>query len=119
VNVITVTATIKYSAEAKGAWRTIEVGAEADVALDEDWHTAQASLYDQLGQQLKTFWSKGASKAHAEADDWEELGGNHKETLTPVPSHYCQAHQCQYKRYEKDGKVWWSHRQGNGWCKER
>jgi hypothetical protein len=114
MNVTTVTATIKYSAETKGAWRTTEVGAEADVALDEDWHTAQASLYDQLGQQLKTFWSKGASKAHAEDDDWVELGGNHKDPLTPVPSHYCQVHQCQYKQYEKDGRVWYSHKAPDG-----
>jgi hypothetical protein len=34
VNVTTVFATIKYSAKSKGAWHTIGVGAEADVALD-------------------------------------------------------------------------------------
>ena len=51
-----VKATLRYSAEAKGAWRSLEIGAEATVAPDEDWHTAQASLYHQLGQQLQALW---------------------------------------------------------------
>jgi len=29
----------------------------------------------------------------------------------------CQIHKCQMKRYEKDGKVWFSHKLENGsWC---
>jgi hypothetical protein len=43
MNVTTIRANIRYSAEAKGAWRTIEVGAEATVAPDEDWQTALGS----------------------------------------------------------------------------
>ena len=39
-----VKATLRYSAEARGAWRSLEIGAEATVAPNEDWHTAQASL---------------------------------------------------------------------------
>jgi hypothetical protein len=53
MNVRIVSANIRYSAEAKGAWRTIELGAEAAVAPNEDWHIAQEQLYHRLGQQMK------------------------------------------------------------------
>ena len=36
-----------------------------------------------------------------------------------APAHYCQQHGCEYKRYEKDGRVWYSHRVGNQWCREK
>src|SRR5919106_769133 len=64
MKVTTVTATLRYSAEAKGAWRSIEVGAEATLTnSDETWETAQAELYHRLGQQLKTLWANGNGKA--------------------------------------------------------
>jgi hypothetical protein len=53
MNVTTISANLRYSAEAKGAWRTIELGVEATTAPDEDWQAAQVSLYGQLGEQLK------------------------------------------------------------------
>jgi hypothetical protein len=53
MKVTNVSATIRYSAEARGAWRSIELGAEATIAPSEDWHTAQQDLYAQLGKQLK------------------------------------------------------------------
>jgi hypothetical protein len=62
MNVTIVSANIRYSAEAKGAWRTIKLGAEADVAPNEDWHTAQEELYHQLGQQMKALWHNGKSQ---------------------------------------------------------
>jgi hypothetical protein len=57
----------------------------------------------------------------SEADDWIELGGNHKEPLTTPPAHWCQQHQAEYKRHEKNGEVWYSHQLpgGKGWCNER
>jgi hypothetical protein len=58
MNVRIVSANIRYSAEAKGARRTIELGAEAAVAPHEDWHIAQEQLYQQLGQQMKSLWNK-------------------------------------------------------------
>jgi hypothetical protein len=64
MRVTTVTATLRYSAEGQGAWRSIEVGAEATLtASDEDWRAAQGQLYQQLGQQLKTLWSNGKAEA--------------------------------------------------------
>jgi hypothetical protein len=35
-----------------------------------------------------------------------------------TPAHYCQAHQTAFKRYERDGRVWYSHKAPDGkWCK--
>jgi hypothetical protein len=110
-----VKATLRYSAEAKGAWRSLEIGAEATVAPDEDWHTAQASLYHQLGQQLQALWD------NPRADEAPEKPAEAPEepNLPPTPEHYCQQHQAEYQRYEKDGKVLWAHKAPDGkWCRE-
>lgn len=63
MRVTTVKATLRYAAEVQGAWRSIEVGAEASLtSSEEDWREAQAELYDRLGHQIKVLWSKGVSK---------------------------------------------------------
>jgi hypothetical protein len=113
-----VTTVLRYSAEAKGCWRTIEIGAEADLDPDEDWQAAQQELYTALTEQLKTIWGKGMSKSAPTEPDWTELGGNHKAPLKPPPAHYCETHQCEYRRFEKNGQVWYSHKAADGWCKE-
>jgi hypothetical protein len=120
VHVDRVTATIRYSQDSgKGAWKSVEVGAEATVAPDEDWQAAQQALYITLGEQLKTIWGKGVSKVQQTEPDWAELGGNHRAPLKPPPAHYCETHQCPYKRFEKNGQVWYSHKAPDGaWCKE-
>jgi hypothetical protein len=110
-----VKATLRYSAEAKGAWRSLEIGAEATVAPDEDWRTAQASLYQQLGQQLQALWE------NRRADEAPEKPAEVSEeaNLSTTPEHYCQQHQVQYRRYEKEGKVLWAHKAPDGtWCRE-
>jgi len=39
--------------------KAVEVGAEAAVDARETWQTAQARLYAELGQQLKSLWANG------------------------------------------------------------
>jgi hypothetical protein len=110
-----VTATLRYSAEARGAWRSLEIGAEATVAPDEDWHTAQASLYQQLAQQLQALWD------NRRADEASEKSAKISEeaNLPTTQEHYCQQHQVAYRRYEKDGKVLWAHKTPDDtWCRE-
>jgi len=110
-----VKATLRYSAEAKGAWRSLEIGAEATVAPDEDWHAAQASLYQQLGQQLRALWD------NRRADEAPEKPAKApgEPNMPTTPEHYCQQHQTQYQRYEKEGKVLWAHKAPDGkWCRE-
>jgi hypothetical protein len=110
-----VKATLRYSAEAKGAWRSVEIGAEATITPDEDWHTAQASLYHQLGQQLQELWDN--RRADEAPEKPAEAPG--KRDLPTMPDHYCQQHQVEYQRYEKDGKVLWAHKAPDGkWCRE-
>lgn len=34
--------------------------------------------------------------------------------------HYCEEHQTEFKRFEKDGRVWYSHKAPDGkWCREK
>src|SRR5918999_3900919 len=110
-----VKATLRYSAEARGAWRSLEIGAEATVAPDEDWHSAQASLYQQLGQQLRALWDNRRADEAPEKPA-EDPG---EPDLPTMPEHYCQQHQAEYQRYEKEGKVLWAHKAPDGkWCRE-
>jgi hypothetical protein len=94
-----VSATVRYSAEAKGAWRTMELGGEATVAPGESWKVAQASLYQDLGHQIKTLWSKNGSANGSAAQDAPE---GHQVPVQPsnpqydtVSSQQSVAHFCQ------------------------
>ena len=57
-----VTATVKYTQDTgKGAWKSVELGAEATVAPGDAWRVAQANLYRDLGCQLKTLWAQNGT----------------------------------------------------------
>ena len=115
MKVTTVTATIKYSQDArKGAWKAVEIGAEATVDANETWQTSQAHLYADLGQQLKALWSNG-QKAPEKPVEPADTG-----EATETPAHYCQEHQAAFKRYSRGDSVWWSHKTADGkWCREK
>jgi hypothetical protein len=70
MKVQTITATIRYSQDTgKGAWKVLELGAEATIEPEEDWEEAQSRLYQDLGQQFRRIWgSNGASSNHAPDD---------------------------------------------------
>jgi hypothetical protein len=52
MRVTEVGATVRYSAEAKGAWRSIEVSATATLSsIDETLESAQQELYNRLASQ--------------------------------------------------------------------
>ena len=62
MNVTTVSACVKYSKKLDdGSHKTIELSAEGTLTAQEDWQTAQATLYGQLGQQLKALWAMKAN----------------------------------------------------------
>ncbi len=49
-----ISVTIRYSQDTgKGAWKVVELGAEASVSDREHWKQAQSELYYQLGDQLR------------------------------------------------------------------
>lgn len=59
-----VSATIRYSQDTgHGAWKVIELGAEASVSDREFWKQAQSELYYQLTDQLRTLWSNNDTAA--------------------------------------------------------
>ena len=109
MRVTKVTAVLRYSAEAKGAWRSIEVGAEGSLtSSNEDWETAQADLYHQLGQQLNRLWANGTAKVDPPAE------------APPERSHWCTEHQEEFKAKTGPHGEFYSHRiQGGGWCNEK
>ena len=117
-----ISATIRYSQDTgKGAWKVIELGAEATISDREFWKQAQSELYYQLGDQLRTLWSNGSNGAAlngaGSAESPVEPSTASEPTPTPRP-HWCAPHNLEWKRRTKDGTVWYSHRQGKAWCNE-
>ncbi|MCZ6866209.1 MAG: hypothetical protein O7E55_02610 [Chloroflexi bacterium] len=116
-----ISALVRYSQDTgKGAWKVIELGAEATVSDHEHWKVAQSELYYQLGDQLRQLWNNGTDAAlnsQNGAESHVEPPTASEPTLMPRP-HWCQPHDQEWKRRTKDGTVWYSHRQGKGWCNE-
>jgi hypothetical protein len=110
-----VTATLRYSAEVKGAWRSVELGAEATVAPDESWEQEQEQLYHQLGERLKLIWASGDKGQPA---DLSVPKSPVEAAPAPARKHWCGKHTVAFQRYEKGGHVWWTHRSTDGWCRE-
>ena len=119
-----VSATIKYSQDTgHGAWKAVEIGAEASVDDREGWSQALAHLYGDLGQQLKGLWANGNGQKGQEAtvSPREPLSGSTatRTTLVAPPEHHCQDHQVEFKRYSRGNQAWYAHRLPDGkWCRE-
>jgi hypothetical protein len=115
VRITEVSAVVRYSAEAKGAWRSIEVGATATLTnSDESWEQAQTELYHRLGQQLKALWNNGTSKAET-----QEKPSNSPDSPATTRQHFCQEHQQEYKPKEGKYGTFYSHKAPDGsWCNE-
>jgi hypothetical protein len=111
VKVTTISANLRFSKDiGHGAWKVIEIGAEASVEPREDWQTAQTTLYQQLGQQMTVLWNnpKSAQESH------------NPETPAPKVDHWCEAHQTEFKRRNGKNGVFYSHKGPDGnWCNER
>jgi hypothetical protein len=120
-----VSAHIRFSQDTGQGWKTVELGAEAHIEPAEDWALAQQGLYAMLTVQLRQLWPQnGVAPEHAqngtekavEPGSWEEL------EASPSPKsqeHYCAEHGTAFRKYEKDGKFWFSHKQGDNWCREQ
>jgi hypothetical protein len=119
-----VTATIRYSKEENGAWKSLELGAEASIAPEDDWQISQALLYVELAGQLKTLWAANGHKPQEPAQNdsgkpvqeatWEEI-----QSMPSPKAHWCPLHNVEFRRFEKNGRFWYSHKDGDGWCKEQ
>ena len=126
-----VSATIRYSQDTgKGAWKVIELGAEGSVNAREQWQSAQAFLYAELGKQMKSLWANGSANGTPNHAGAEVNGPDDAESRFPGPAepeptqtpreHWCEEHQAPFtQRKGKDGKSWWSHKAPDGsWCRE-
>lgn len=114
MKVTTVSATIRFSEDSgKGAWKSLELGAEAVIEPQEDWEEVQARLYARLTNQFKGLWNKNSvSKANYQ----ESMP---LEALSAEPEHFCQEHNCEFKKFTKNNKVWYAHPMGDTkWCNE-
>ncbi len=118
-----VSATIRYSQDTgHGAWKVIEIGAEGSVDARENWQSAQAFLYHELGQQMKNLWSNGNGAALNGSGDAEAAIQPlpEPELATITREHWCATHGVAYtQKNGKDGASWWSHKAPDGsWCRE-
>ena len=99
-----VAATVRYSKPLPdGAWKGVELSVEATLEPLEAWIEAQASLYTDLGQQLRTLWTSKAS------GNGQSTNGSKKaeDSTAEQSEHYCQEHltRIQEVREGKSGVV--------------
>lgn len=76
-------ATVRYSKELEGtgAWKSVEIGAEATVEEPEQWKGALAQLYAELGREMKQLWVSSPKKVQ-ETPMMEVEASNEPELLT-------------------------------------
>ncbi len=118
-----ISATIRYSQDTgKGAWKVIELGAEATITDREHWKQAQSELYYQIAGQLRQLWNNGNNSALNGTGGVESLVEPLPEPdlTTTAREHWCTTHGVAYTRKNgKDGSSWWSHKAPDGsWCRE-
>jgi hypothetical protein len=127
MQVTEVNAMVRYSAEAKGAWRSIEVGATATLTdPDESLESAQQELYNRLASQLKTLWYKGNGR---DGEVIDASPGSQAPARGPLvapdqhdgpaqgrgaPDHWCSEHGVEFKQFSKNGNSWFSHKTAEG-----
>ena len=116
-----VTATIKYSQDTgKGAWKAVELGAEASLEPKDTWQTAQHQLYGELSQQLQKMWANGKTAQNGSESHAQPTTEPEPPPAPEKPEHWCEEHQTEFKRYERQGKVWYSHKTTDGkWCRDK
>jgi hypothetical protein len=121
-----VSVSVRYSKGlSPGEHKTIELSAEASIDPEETWTLVQQGLYTMLTAQLRTLWSQNQNGSQKPIEGtWEELESYPSTVEGPArqpapPPHWCPEHQTEFKRYEKDGKAWYSHKAGDSWCREQ
>jgi hypothetical protein len=114
MRVTVVSVNVRYSKPmADGSHKTVELSVESSLtSSDEDWHEVQRKIYAQLGEQMRYVFSGNGSGKVAQEPPRADLPAHQRE-------HWCATHQTEYKRFSKDGRVWYSHKVPDGkWCKE-
>ena len=120
-----IAAHVRFSKDIGGSWKSLELAAEADVTIMDDWTVCQAELYSQLSQQLRQLWNNGNGTALNSANGAESPVEPPSE---PAPvsgsetrlEYWCATHEMAYtQKNGKGGESWWSHKAPEGnWCSE-
>lgn len=117
MQVTSVSVNVRYSKQmADGSFKTIELGCEGTLnSSNDDWQEVQASLYHQLGDQMRyVFSGNGAGKVQNGSESHGQAPTAHSSPPALPREHYCQEHQTSFKRFEKDCRAWYSHKAPDG-----
>ena len=125
---------MRHSAQADdAAWRTLELGVEADLDADENLPDSVTELHDQLVEQFWGVWQVAAQVQAPERPDpfthntRRDTPSRPPDPAAPLPpeaeeaadDHYCFIHATPFTRYENSRGEWYSHAIAAGqWCKE-
>ena len=82
MEVIEVSALVRYSKDIGGSWKSLELGAKAQVSIMDNWDEAQAELYQQLSHQLRQLWS-GTNCTATSGPETAIAGSNKPEAMAP------------------------------------
>ena len=119
MKVTTVSATIKYSLDTGHGWKAVELGAEATLDAKDSWQAAQHQLYGELSQQLQKMWANGNTAQNGSESATQPVSAPEPPPAPEQTEHWCHEHQTEFKKHERQGKVWYSHKAPDGkWCRE-
>ena len=105
----------RYSrATQRDCYKTFELSAEGTLNSNENWQTVQATLYTDLGEQLKVLWSTRSDQL---APTEQRIG--YEDSNGTVPENFCSEHQTSFKQYTKGESTWYAHKAGDSWCNEK
>ena len=62
-------------------------------------------------------YNRGGYRGPANNKSKATKGGNNSGKNQSDDPAWCQTHQCEMKRWEKDGRIWFSHKVDDDWCK--
>ncbi len=96
-----------------GGWRTVELGAEASLAPDDDWEECHGMLFVALSEEMaEKLPTPKKATVTAPDDPFDEL----EPAEAPKGEEWCQAHNVKMTQKENATGAWYSHKVGNDWC---
>jgi hypothetical protein len=113
-----VKATARYSQDTgKGAWKSLELGAEADIAPTEDWQEAEVELYQKVTGLLRALWANGNGKAEAQE---QAINVPIESGPASARQRMCSVHNQEWKPKQGKYGTFYSHKAPDGsWCNEK
>ena len=64
-------------------------------------------------------WANGKTAQNGHDNAAQPVSESEPPPALAQREHWCLEHQTEFKRYERQGKIWYSHKAPDGkWCKE-